>query len=77
MQLTINVKDKSKEKFIIDWLLQHDFIEFSIPGYKNLDFITPEQNEELKRRLIRLENNKTKFISLEDFKRKYGHYVED
>lgn len=77
MKLTINIKDKSKEKFLIDWLLQYDFIEFSIPEYENLEFLTPEQNEELKRRLVYLEKGETEFIRLEDFKEKYNRYVED
>ncbi len=75
MQLTINIKDPAQEPYILSWLLQHECIEFSIPQYTDLTFLLPEQNAELKRRLIRLKNNETKFISLDVFKQKYRHYV--
>jgi len=77
MQLTINIKDPAQEPFVLNWLMQYEFIEFSVPEYTALTFLSPEQNLELKRRLIRVENNETKFISLDAFKQKYSHYVQD
>ena len=77
MQLTINIKDPAQEPFVLNWLMQHEFIEFSVPEYTDLTFLSPEQNAELKRRLKRVENNETKFISLDDFKQKCSHYVQD
>ena len=75
MQLAINIKDKTKEQYVISWLLQHKYIELSIPKYKKLDFLSPQQNEELKRRLKSFENNEMNFISIEQFKEKYENYV--
>jgi len=43
--------------------------------YSNLDFISSEQNAELKSRLQNIENNKTDFISLENFKKKNDNYL--
>lgn len=77
MQLTINIKDPEQESYILNWLLQHDFIEFSVPQHTDLSFLSSEQNAELNHRLKRLENDETKFISLDDFKLKYSHYVQD
>jgi len=77
MQLTINIKDPSQESFIFGWLMQHSYIELSVPQYTDLSFLSPEQNAELNCRLKRLENNETKFIGLDEFKKKYQHYVQD
>jgi len=77
MQLTININDPTQESFVLNWLMQHEFIEFCMPQYTDLSFLTPEQNFELKRRLKRLQNNQTKFISFDEFKQKYRQYVQD
>ncbi|MBT3207783.1 MAG: hypothetical protein HN704_11490 [Bacteroidetes bacterium] len=45
--------------------------------YVNIDLLSIKQNEELKRRLYNLENNKTNFTSFEEFKKKYSRYVQD
>ncbi len=45
--------------------------------FTDLDFLSPQQNAELKRRLQRLENNEMNFISLDDFVKKNNHYVQD
>ena len=77
MQLTINIKDPARIPYILKWLMQHEYIEFSMPQYTDLEFLSPEQNTELSNRLKRLENNETSFISLDDFKNKYRHYAQD
>jgi len=40
-------------------------------NYNYLDFISAQQNIELKNRLERIKNNETNFISLDNFKQKY------
>ncbi len=77
MQLTINIKDPSQEAYIINWLLQQEGIEFSVPQFTDLTFLSDEQNAELEQRLKRIENHETKFISLDTFKKRYSHYVQD
>lgn len=43
--------------------------------YSNLDFLSPQQNSELKNRLQKLETDEMNFIGLSEFKQKYKHYV--
>jgi len=43
--------------------------------YSNLNFLSAQQNNELKHRLESLENKEMNFYSLEDFKEKYKHYI--
>ncbi len=43
MQLTINIKDPEQEPFVLNWLMQHEFIEFSMPQFTNLSFYRPNK----------------------------------
>ena len=67
MELTINIKEINKINFIIELMQSFDYID--ILNKPNLSEFTKEQQLEIDRRLVKIENNESKFYSWNEVKK--------
>ncbi len=66
MELTIDIKEANKVNFILELMQSFDYID--ILNKPDLSEYTIEQQLEIDRRLLKLDNNESKFYSWHEVK---------